>query len=61
MRHHDGRSVPGCQKNGQIAGPDVVRDGWNAGSTAQRACGLPETPMSAIVYAVPEFIREMSV
>jgi hypothetical protein len=39
-------------KNGQIAGSDVVRDGWNAGSTAQPAYGFPGTPPSAIVHAV---------
>jgi hypothetical protein len=48
-------------KNGQIAGSDVVRDGWNAGSTAQPAYGFPGTPPSAIVHAVPEFIWGMSV
>ncbi len=39
----------------------VVRDGWNAGSTAQPAYGFPRTPPSAIVHAVPEFIWGMSV
>jgi len=38
----------------------VVRDGRNAGSTAQPACGLRATPQSATVYAVPEFIWGMS-
>jgi hypothetical protein len=39
----------------------VVRDGRNAGSTAQPACGLRGTPQSATVYAVPEFIWGMSI
>src|SRR6266567_9313266 len=30
----------------------VVRDRWNAGSTAQRTYGFPGTPPSAIVHAV---------
>ncbi len=47
-------------RNGQIARSDIVRDGWNAGSTAQAACGFPGTPPSAIVHAVPEFIWGMS-
>src|SRR5712692_6757658 len=38
----------------------VVRDRWNAGSTAQPAYGFPGTPPSAIVHAVPEFIWGMS-
>src|SRR5713226_6200603 len=41
------------RKNGQIAGPDVVRYRWNAESTAQRTHGFPGTPPSAIVHAVP--------
>jgi hypothetical protein len=59
MRHHDGRSVPGCQENSQIAGSDVVRDDRNTGSTAQPAYGFPGTPPSAIVHVVPEFIWGM--
>ncbi len=39
---------------------DIVRDGWNAASTAQTACGFPGTPPPAIVNAVPEFIWGMS-
>jgi len=45
-----------ARKNGQIAGSNVVRDRWNAGSTAQPTYGFPATPPSAIVHAVPEFI-----
>ncbi len=61
MRHHDGRSVPGCrEKWHQIARSDIFRDSWNAGSTAQAACGFPGTP-PAIVHAVLEFIWGMSV
>ena len=48
-------------RNGQIARLDIVRDGWNAGSTAQAARGFPGTPPSAIVHAFPEFIWGMSV
>jgi hypothetical protein len=44
------------RENGQIVGSDVVRDRWNAGSTAQPTYGFPGTPPSAIVCAVPEFI-----
>jgi len=50
--------MPG--ENGQIARLDIVRDGWNAGSTAQAARGFPGTPPSAIVHAFPEFIWGMS-
>jgi hypothetical protein len=49
-----------ARKNGQIAGSNVVRDRWNAGSTAQPTYGFPATPPSAIVHAVPEFIWGMS-
>jgi hypothetical protein len=34
MRHHDGRRLD-ARKKGQIAESDAVRDGRNAGSTAQ--------------------------
>jgi len=37
-----------ARKNGQIAGSDVVRDRWNAGSTAQPTYGLPGNP--AVCY-----------
>jgi len=49
------------RENGQIVGSDVVRDRWNAGSTAQPTYGFPGTPPSAIVYAVPQFIWGISV
>jgi len=49
-----------ARKNGQIAGSNVVRDRWNAGSTAQPTYGFPATPPSAIVHAVPEFIWGIS-
>ena len=48
---------------GEMAGSrdrTIVRDGWNAGSTAQAACGFPGTPPPAIVHAVSEFIWGMS-
>ncbi len=48
------------QKNGQIGESDIVRDDWNAGSTAQPACGFRGTPPYAIVHAIPEFIWGMS-
>src|SRR6266536_1780960 len=37
-----------ARKNGQIAGSAVVRDRWNAGSTAQPTYGLPGNP--AVCY-----------
>ena len=48
------------RENGQIVGSDVVRDRWNAGSTAQPTYGFPGTPPSAIVYTLPEFIWGIS-
>jgi hypothetical protein len=47
-------------KMARSPGRTVVRDGRNAGSTAQPAYGFPGTPPSAIVHAVPEFIWGMS-
>jgi hypothetical protein len=52
---------PNASENGQIAGSDAIRDGRNARGTAQPACGFRGTPPSATVYAVPGFIRGMSV
>jgi hypothetical protein len=52
---------PNASENGQIAGSDAIRDGRNARRTAQAACGFRGTPPSATVYAVPGFIRGMSV
>ena len=37
-----------------------AEDDGNAGSTAQPACGFQGTPLSAMVYVVPEFIWGMS-
>jgi hypothetical protein len=50
-----GVCLNGKQK-GQIGGSTVVWDDGNAGKTAQPASGFRESPPSAIVYAVPEFI-----
>ena len=50
MRHHYGTSVPGCCKNGQIAGSDVFRDGGNPGSTAHPAYASREPLPPAIVH-----------
>jgi hypothetical protein len=54
-----GVCLNGKQK-GQIGGSNVVWDDGNAGNTAQPASGFRESPPSAIVYAVPEFIWGMS-